>query len=190
MTESIDTSSCPRDEIAAYLDGELSSTLADEFEGHVRDCETCSRALREQRQFLASLSASLGEDPGVRLPSNFAKRVIAAAESRVSGLRSPHEQFTAIFISAALLFFSMFALGSGFGDAVLWVAALSEKLAAFALFSGRAAANVLAAASVVVRSLFAASSGWLYLAAFVVVTIAAGALARQISRAVHLSAKN
>ncbi|MBK9154082.1 MAG: zf-HC2 domain-containing protein [Chloracidobacterium sp.] len=190
MTNIPDSTACPRDDIAAFVDGELSAAAASEFEAHISECWTCARVLREQRQFLASLSASLSEDPGIGLPTNFARRVIAAAESRVTGLRSTHEQFTAVFISAALLFFSMFALGSGFGEIVAGSAAFAEKLLTVALFSARAAANVLAAATVVVRSLFAASASWLYFAAFTVVLLSAAAVLRQIARSAHISAKN
>jgi len=190
VAKRLDSTACPRDDIAAFVDGELSAAAASAFEGHVNECNTCAKALREQRKFLASLSASLSGDPGIGLPSNFARRVIAVAESRVTGLRSAHEQFTAIFIASALLFFSMFALASGSVEVFGGLAGFGEKAVTIALFSARAAANVLAAATVVVRSLFASSSSWLYVAALALVAIAAAAGYRQIARSIHVSAKN
>lgn len=181
---------CLHDDIAAYLDGELSAAEAAAIEDHVRACSACSAVLREQRQFLASISATLSGDPGVGLPANFAAKVIAAAENRVTGLRTPNEQFTAIFISASLLLFSMFGLGAGFGEILLGSAAVGEKILAVLIFSARAAGNVLSASAVVVRSLFAGSTQWVFIAVFPFVLAGSLIVSQRFLRSGKLISKN
>ena len=153
MNENSVTEVCPRDDIAAFVDGELSETQRTKLERHVSDCEICSRSLMEQRQFLAALSASLDSRSGLPLPKDFTKKVVAAAESSVRGIRQPGELFTAIFICAALLIFALFALGPASFGLTSAVYSLGEKLFAFGLLVIKLINSLAFAAAVVVRSL-------------------------------------
>ena len=152
MNENSATEVCPRDDIAAFVDGELSETQRTRLEQHVSDCEICSRSLMEQRQFLAALSASLDCRSGLPLPKDFTKKVVASAESSVRGIRQPGELFTAIFICAALLIFALF---TRVRELWVYVGRLQPRREAFCIrFAGLQVINSLAfAAVVVVRSL-------------------------------------
>lgn len=116
---------CPVDEIAAYIDGELAASREMELDLHFAGCSSCNQELNQQKQFLQSLELSLKEE-AVELPPDFAKIVVANAESNVSGLRRPRERYNAIFISAALGLFVLFALGAQAGVLVDQVTAVGS----------------------------------------------------------------
>jgi hypothetical protein len=101
---------CPSIEIAAYIDGELTPDAELELESHLAHCRTCSDELNLQKQFVNALNGSLKRAP--ELPKDFAKRIVANAESGVSGLRRGKERVNAMFVCAALFFFVMFTLGA------------------------------------------------------------------------------
>src|SRR5690349_12215641 len=113
MTEQGNIFNCPSYEIAAYIDGELDQSRELELSMHFAACDVCSQELNQQKQFLCELDAGLKGE--IELPSDFAKTVIANAESTVSGLRRPRERFNALFICAALSLFALFALGPDAG---------------------------------------------------------------------------
>ena len=101
---------CPSVEISAYIDGELSPQAETWFESHLSSCVTCSEELNYQKQFINVLSGSLNDLP--ELPADFTKRVVANAESGVSGLRQRPERQSAIFVCIGLLLFVLFTLGA------------------------------------------------------------------------------
>lgn len=103
---------CPSFEIAAYIDGELDAARELEIESHFAGCPQCNNELTSQKQFLCGLNASLKNESEIELPANFTQLVVANAESTVSGLRRPGEQFNAVFICVALGLFVLFALGA------------------------------------------------------------------------------
>ncbi len=145
---------CPRDEIASYIDGELSPSEETDFDKHLAECGDCRTELKHQKAFLFALNASLESEDDIPLPKNFTRTIVANAESRVTGLRRPRERFTAIFICAALFFFALFALG---GEAeIVWTAigSVAEKVVAVGSFVTRLAFNVSYSVAVVARSLF------------------------------------
>lgn len=149
-----ENAACPRDETASYIDGELSPTEETAFEKHLSGCDACRSDLRNQKQFLFALNASLESERDIPLPKNFTKMIVANAESRVSGLRRPRERFTAIFICAALFLFALFALG---GEAeTMWRAfgSIAEKMLAVGGLVLRFAFNISLGVAVVARSLF------------------------------------
>ena len=101
---------CPWIEIAAYIDGELSSEAETFFETHLAGCRVCSEELNIQKQFINALNGSLTD---VReIPTDFTKRIVTHAESGVSGLRKPKERYNALFVCLGLLFFVLFTLGA------------------------------------------------------------------------------
>lgn len=93
---------CPREEIAAYLDGEISPRREIELEMHFAVCSVCNEELNVQKKLLCALDSVLLTEREVELPKNFTKIVIAKAESNVSGLRRPQERRNAFYICAAL----------------------------------------------------------------------------------------
>lgn len=154
---------CPRDEIASYIDGELSPAEEAAFDKHLTECGDCRTELKHQKAFLFALNASLESEDDIPLPKDFTRTIVANAESRVSGLRRPREQFTAIFICAALFIFALFALG---GEAeIVWVAigSVVEKIAAVGSFVLRLVFHVSYSIAVVARSLFShANVSWAF----------------------------
>lgn len=144
---------CPRDDIGAYIDDELSAEVAWALEKHMGSCSICSRVLREQRQILTALSISLEGRDEIELPADFTKKVVSNAESSVAGLRRPNEILTAVSITAALLLFVLFAFGGETMAVASTLAVIGEKLAAVGGFVLRTAGNAAFAAAVIGRSL-------------------------------------
>ena len=103
---------CRTSEIAAYIDGELSSQAEFKLEMHFAVCPSCKSKLNEQKTLLCALDFALDNEQEIELPANFTKVIIATAESKVSGLRRPQERFKALFICAALFLLVILGLGS------------------------------------------------------------------------------
>src|SRR5687767_7691259 len=99
--ETKDRMVCPSPELSAYIDGELSPREELELEVHLAECRTCADELNLQKSFLNALDSSLDDEIEIPLPKNFTKSVVANAESRVNGLRHPHEWRNAAFICVA-----------------------------------------------------------------------------------------
>src|SRR6188472_4506226 len=89
---------CPSSDLSAYIDGELSPHDELELEMHIAGCRVCADDLNLQKSFLNALDSSLEEEAEIQLPKNFTKTVVANAESRVSGIRRPHELRNAALI--------------------------------------------------------------------------------------------
>lgn len=104
--------SCPRGEIAAYIDGELSASAEMNLEKHFTVCADCLAEFNEQKKLLNALDFALDEKNEIVLPENFAKTVVVRAESNVSGLRRPEERFRALFLCAFLFLLIILGLGS------------------------------------------------------------------------------
>lgn len=154
---------CPRDDIAAYVDGELSREAASLLERHIDTCDACAGALRDQRQMLTALTASLDADTELSLPADFSKRVVSNAESSVAGLRRPNEILTAVCISSALLIFVLFAFGSETWSIFSTLGVAGEKLLTLGGFILKIAGNLAFGIAVVFRSLATHSSAELVL---------------------------
>src|SRR5688572_33212946 len=92
MTLTADKNICPREEIAAYLDGELSGIALEHFETHVTECSECASELRSQRQLLCTLDAAFSSSSRIRLPENFTRVVATRAEHNLRGLREKSER--------------------------------------------------------------------------------------------------
>lgn len=144
---------CPSPEISAYIDGELSANDELAFEAHVAHCRTCNDDLNLQKSFLNALDTSLDEVDDIRLPSNFTRSVVANAESRVSGLRRPLERRNAALICAALIVFSLFALGSSAEKTFAATALIAEKFFAVAVSAGHFVYDIALGSTIVFRSL-------------------------------------
>jgi anti-sigma factor RsiW len=107
-----DRNICPREEIAAYLDGELSRSALDDFEAHVAQCATCDDELRTQRQLLCTLDAAFSSSARMALPENFTRVVAAHAENDLRGLRQKSERHRALQLAAVLAIAAFALLGA------------------------------------------------------------------------------
>ena len=104
--------SCPSPDISAYLDGELASDAELELELHIASCRTCADDLNLQKSFLNALGSTLANENDIELPRGFTRTVVTNAESRVSGLRHPHERRKAAFICAGLLMIGLVGINT------------------------------------------------------------------------------
>src|SRR4026207_1259713 len=110
---------CPREEIAAYLDGELSGVALEHFEAHVDDCSECAGELRSQRQLLCTLDAAFSNSARIELPENFTRVVATHAEHNLRGLREKSERRRALQLCALLAVTAFALLGATSGALVL-----------------------------------------------------------------------
>ncbi|MEO7658419.1 MAG: zf-HC2 domain-containing protein [Pyrinomonadaceae bacterium] len=122
-----DSALCPSPDISAYIDGELSPDDEIRFEMHIADCRVCRSDLNLQKTFLNALDSSIEGAGNIELPPDFTKSVVANAESRVSGLRRPHERRNAALICIALILFSLFGLGSNAERSFAAATGIAEK---------------------------------------------------------------
>ena len=102
---------CPFEDIAAYVDGELTPERELEVEMHFTGCPECYSELNDQKAFLRALDQTLKQGD-LELPADFTRVVVANAESSVAGLRRSQERYHALFICVGLSLFVLFALGS------------------------------------------------------------------------------
>ncbi|MEQ1921316.1 MAG: zf-HC2 domain-containing protein [Pyrinomonadaceae bacterium] len=144
---------CPTDEIAAYVDGELDAALEMQMDLHLASCKDCSVELNHQKEFLRNLDLSLGYERELDLPKDFAKQVVANAESTVSGLRRPRERFNALFICAGLALFVLFAMGTEAGTLLDKAAEGLAQTAAIGGIFGHVVYSLFIGLAIVVRSI-------------------------------------
>jgi anti-sigma factor RsiW len=144
---------CPSPDLAAYIDGELSSHDELKLEMHLAGCRTCADDLNLQKSFLNALDSSLDDEAEIQLPKDFTKTVVANAESRVSGLRHPHELRNAALICIGLLLFSLFALGSTTERSLAVIATVIDKLLAVVTSGWHVIYDLGLGSSIVLRSL-------------------------------------
>jgi len=103
---------CHLDDVAAYLDGELSDTSLACFEDHLQTCADCATELRAQRQLLCTLDVAFNNSRSFALPQDFARRVTRRAESDFSGMRRWPERRRALKLCAMLALVSFALMGA------------------------------------------------------------------------------
>ncbi len=153
QTDTIEKICSRRNEIAAYIDGELE--LGEEFalEIHFAKCSACAAELNEQKKLLCALDSVLDGEREIELPVNFTKIVVAYAESKVNGLRQPKERFSALFVCAALFLLVILGLGSE-TEAVLYTfIKFAEQILAVAAFTAHLFYDFSFGIVVILRSL-------------------------------------
>jgi len=111
QTATIEKICLQRNEIAAFIDGELLPHEEFELELHLAVCGFCATELNEQKKLLCALDYALENEKQIELPANFTKVVVTNAESRVNGLRRPQERSKALFVCAALFVLVILGLG-------------------------------------------------------------------------------
>lgn len=144
---------CPRAELAAYIDGELTPREEIELEMHLAVCCLCAFELNEQKRLLSALDFALEDEREFSLPANFARVVVANAESRVSGLRCSQERFRAMFVIAALLLLFLLGLGGETRTIAATFLNFGEQVLAVGGFAAHLIFDIAVAASIIMRSL-------------------------------------
>jgi len=145
---------CQTENIAAYVDGELTGATLARFEQHVKDCGDCATELRIQRQLLCTLDVAFNDARSFDLPANFTRVVTVRAENDLRTIRHGQERKRALQLCAALAIVSFGLLGAA-TRAVVFDPLRSFLRTARVLFDliWHAAADAGAAAIVVVRML-------------------------------------
>lgn len=119
MSVTIDQYNCPREDIAAYLDGELAGAALECFEMHIAECSECRIELRSQRQLLCTLEAAFNNSARIDLPENFTQVVAKHAEHNLRGLREKSERRRALQLCLMLASVAFALLGAASGALVL-----------------------------------------------------------------------
>ncbi len=143
---------CPTQDIAAYIDGELSPALEIELEMHIAACGSCFSEVNGQKRFLRELESSLLYENDLELPTNFTKVVVANAESSVSGLRRPSERYYALIVCLSLGLFVLIAVGPDAGKVIVGISHLADQFAAVAGFFGHLVYSLFLGVVIVLRA--------------------------------------
>src|SRR5437660_4946950 len=107
-----DDNTCQREDIAAYLDGELAGEELTSFETHLKSCVACTADLRTQRQLLCTLDVAFNESRRFELPRDFTRVVAAHAESNLCGMHKQSERRRAMKMCVVLALLSFALLGA------------------------------------------------------------------------------
>lgn len=109
---STENGTCPTEDVAAYLDGELSVAATEDFEAHLAGCPDCNAELLTQRQLLCTLEAAFNGSRRINLPPNFTRVVAAHAESNLRGVRNRTEGWRSLQLCAMLALAAFALLGT------------------------------------------------------------------------------
>lgn len=112
MNLSSHANECQLEDVAAYLDGELSGEPLQNFEAHLKTCRDCAAELRTQRQLLCTLDMAFNDSKSFELPHDFTRVVTAHAEGDLSGIRRKGERGRALQVCAVLALVSFALLGA------------------------------------------------------------------------------
>lgn len=153
QTQTAKNQICPRIEIAAYIDGELSPREELDLELHFAGCRVCSDELNEQKKLFCALDFALENKEEIELPENFTKIVVANAESNVRGLRCPQERGRALFVCAALFLLIILGLGAETSNTFETFSAMTDQFLAVGGFFVHLIHDITVATTVIFRSL-------------------------------------
>ena len=142
---------CPRFEIAAYIDGELSAAEELALDLHLVECRLCAKELNDQKLFLNNIEVSL-RNIDLELPKDFTKVIVANAESNVSGVRRWSELYNAAFATTGLLIFTLFALGPDARGVLEGTGSLLEQSLAVGGIIGHLVYSIVLGVTIVLRS--------------------------------------
>lgn len=144
---------CLRSQLAAYVEGELSSREELELEMHLAVCKSCAAELNEQKKLLCALDCALEVEQEIALPVNFTEVVVARAQSKVSGLRAPRERFKALFVCLALFLLVVLGLGGKIEAILNTYIKFGEQLLAVGAFALHLIYDISIGTAVIARSL-------------------------------------
>ena len=111
MDHATDISYCQSDQLAAYLDGELSAADSVVIDEHLRQCAKCRGELADQRSLLRTIDSTFRPAENLPLPIDFARLVAARAESDMSGVRDRREHRLAFRLCAGLALLAFAIMG-------------------------------------------------------------------------------
>jgi predicted anti-sigma-YlaC factor YlaD len=144
---------CPREDIAAYIDGEIGPREELELEMHFAVCRACADELNSQKKLLCALDSFCAAEKEIELPENFTKVIVTTAESHVSGLRRPQERRIAFFICSALFLMILLGLG-GETEAIFGsFAKFADQFATVVGFVAHVVYDIAFGLTVILRSL-------------------------------------
>ena len=153
QTATIEKICLQRNEIAAFIDGELLPHEEFELELHLAVCGFCATELNEQKKLLCALDYALENEKQIELPANFTKVVVTNAESRVNGLRRPQERSKALFVCAALFVLVILGLGGETKTVLNTFGKFAEQFLAVGGFVWNLIYDVSVGTAIVLRSL-------------------------------------
>lgn len=143
---------CHAQDVAAYLDGELSGAALINFEEHLQSCGECDAELRAQRQLLCTLEVAFNNSRSFELPVDFTRVVTKRAESDLSGMRKKPERRRALKLCAILTLISFALMGAATRTIVFEpVRMFFRATSSVVELSGRAAYESFQSATVVIR---------------------------------------
>ncbi len=150
QTEKTDDS-CPRTEIAEYIDGELSPRGELELERHFAVCASCKAEFNGQKKLLCALDFAFVGEKEIELPKNFTKTVVINAESNVKGLRCPKERSRALMLCGGLFLLIIAGLGSETEAVFSTFAVFIEQVLAVGSFVGHLIYDIAIALTTILR---------------------------------------
>jgi hypothetical protein len=153
QTATIEKICLQRNEIAAFIDGELLPHKEFELELHLAVCGFCATELNEQKKLLCALDYALENEKQIELPANFTKVVVTNAESKVDGLRRPQERSKALFVCAALFVLVILGLGGETKTVLNTFGKFAEQFLAVGGFVWNLIYDVSVGTAIVLRSL-------------------------------------
>lgn len=152
MTESNHEMTCQLEDVAAYVDGELTGVALEDFEAHLRSCRACADELLTQRQLLCTLDVAFNDSRSFELPREFSRVVTARAESDLSGVRRKRERQRALKLCAALALASFALMGAAARGLVIDPLRSIFRVANILLdFAGRATLDLAETVTVFIR---------------------------------------
>lgn len=121
MNDSEANKACKREDIAAYLDGEMNGDEIVCFENHIKSCKACTEELQSQKSLLNEIDFAFdSRETELPLPKNFTKVIKATAENDMNGLRQRKEKSRALRLCLLLAAFAFVLLGwARLSDSVL-----------------------------------------------------------------------
>ena len=143
--------SCPRADIAAYIDGELSPRSELALENHFAVCPACKAEFNDQKKLLHALDFAFIREREIELPENFTKTIVINAESSVRGLRCPKERSRALFLCGSLFLLIILGLGSETGTVLSTFSVFFDQVAAVGSFLGHLIYDVAVALTTILR---------------------------------------
>ncbi len=177
---------CRKENIAAYIDGDLEAPLRSVLELHLAECAACTSELRSQQLFMFELDSALANPSELAVPANFARVVAVNAASDMSGARNAREHKRALRFCIVLGLAAFALLGFASSKAlVLSVQAIGAKVFGILSLISQAVLNALTGLAVVSRVLsrgLIANSRLAGVAGFLLIALAVGVLSLLISR--------
>lgn len=177
---------CRKENIAAYIDGDLDHSLRDTFELHLKECLACASELKAQQLFMFELDSALASPAELAVPANFARVVAVNAASDMSGVRNAIEHKRALRFCIVLGLAAFALLGFASSKALILSAqAAGAKVFGIVGLISQVIFNALTGLAVLLRVVsrgLISESRLTGVAGFLLIALAVGILSFLISR--------